>query len=79
MKTSALRLLFGGRLFFYFWLCWVFAAAWSFPWLCEESTGYSLVVVYGLLIAVASLMEGHGLSGVQASGVEALGLCMQAQ
>ena len=61
-------------IFFFFWLCWVFAAAWSFLWLCEESKGCSLVVVHGLLIAVASLIGEHGLWGVQASGVVALGL-----
>ena len=38
-------------LFIYFWLCWVFIAVQR---LC-------LVVVLGLLLAVASLIEEHGL------------------
>ena len=38
-------------LFIYFWLCWVFVAA----------HGLSLVVVQGLLIAVASLVAEHRL------------------
>ena len=33
--------------------------------------GYSLVVVLGLLIAMASVVVGHGLSGVWASVVVA--------
>ena len=37
--------------FFYFWLCWVFISA---------SRGYSLVVVLGLLLAVASLLRSKG-------------------
>ena len=38
------------------------------------SKGYSLAVVHGLLIAVASLIAEQGLFGAQASAVEALGL-----
>ena len=46
--------------FFYFWLCWVFLAAHGLS-LVVESRGCSLVVVRGLLIAVASLVAEHGL------------------
>ena len=35
------------------------------------SRGYSLAAVHGLLIVMASLTAGHGLSGMQASVVEA--------
>ena len=50
----------------YFWLCWVFIAA---HWLSlvAVSRGCSPVAVHGPLIAVASLVAEHGLSGVQAS------------
>jgi len=41
--------------FIYFWLCWVFIAAWDFP-LVSASGGYSLVAVCGLLIVLASLV-----------------------
>ena len=41
-----------------FWLCWVCCADFS---LAVTSSGYSLVVVFGLLIAVSSLVAGHGL------------------
>ena len=41
--------------FIYFWLCWVFIAAWDFP-LVSASGGYSLVAVCWLLIVVASLV-----------------------
>ena len=44
-----------------YWLCWVFVAACGLS-LVVESRGYSLVVVHGLLIAVASLVAEHGLS-----------------
>ena len=42
----------------YFWLCWVFIAA---LWLSLVTVigGYSLIVVHGLLIAVASLVAGY--------------------
>ena len=49
-------------LFIYFWLCWVFVAVWA-----------TLVVVCGLLIAVASLVE-HGFQGAWLSVVVAQGL-----
>ena len=42
--------------FFFFWLLWVFIAAHGLS-LVAESGGYSLVVVCGLLIAVASPVE----------------------
>ena len=44
---------------FYFWLRWVFFAAWSFS-SCGER-GLLFVAVHGLLIAVASLVVEHGL------------------
>ena len=47
--------------FIYFWLCWVFIAACSLS-LVVVSGGYSLVMVLGLLIVVASLVSVHGLS-----------------
>ena len=43
-------------LFLFFWLLWVFIAAHGLS-LVAESGGYSLVVVCGLLIAVASPVE----------------------
>ena len=39
------------------WLCWVFSCC----------AGHSLVVVWGLLIAVASLVAEHGAPGLQSS------------
>ena len=45
---------------FYFWLHWVFIAAWGFS-LVTESGGYSLVSVFRLLILVASLVAALGL------------------
>ena len=45
--------------FNFFWLYWVFAAHGLS--LVVESGGYSLVVVCGLLIAVASLVASHRL------------------
>ena len=44
---------------FIYWLCWVFVAAWTS--LAAASGGYTLVVICGLLIAVASLVAEHGL------------------
>ena len=47
-------------LFIYlFWLCWVFVAVCRLS-LVVGSGGYSLVVLHGLLMAVASLVN-HGL------------------
>ena len=48
----------------YFWLHWVFTAA----------QGLSLVVVHGLLIAVASFVEGHRFQSAQAQLVASCGL-----
>ena len=46
----------------YFWLCWVFTASLRLSLVVERNGGYSLVVVRGLLIALASLVSQHGLS-----------------
>ena len=48
-------------LFFYFWVCWVFAAAQAFLRLQQGVGGYSLAVMQGRLIAVASLVAEHRL------------------
>ena len=63
--------------FFYFWLCWVFLAAHGLS-LVVESRGCSLVVVRGLLIAVASLVAEHGLQAcrLQKLQQEASGVVM---
>ena len=45
--------------FIYFWLCWVFVDVQAFP-LVAASGGYSLIVVHGLLIAMASVFAEHG-------------------
>ena len=47
-------------LLIYFWLCWVFVAAWAF-FLAAASGGYFLVAVCRLLIAVASDGGARGL------------------
>ena len=47
-------------LFIYFWLCWVFVAAPGLS-LVVVSRGYSLDLVCGLLIVVASLVAALGL------------------
>ena len=44
------------KLFICFWLCWVFIAACGLS-LVAASRGYSLVAVWGLLIAMASFVE----------------------
>ena len=46
-------------LFIYLWLCWVFVAVHWFS-LVATSGDYSLVVMHGLLVAVASLVVEHG-------------------
>ena len=46
-----------------FWLCWVFAACYMGFSLFAARGSYSLVAVCRRLIAVASLIEEHGLSG----------------
>ena len=43
-------------LFIFVWLCWVFLVARTFFFLVAVTRDYSLVVVHGLLIAVASLV-----------------------
>ena len=53
-----LPFLFVNYYFIYFCLCWVFIAAQTFS-LVGESGGYSLVMVCGLLILVASLVAEH--------------------
>ena len=60
-------------LFFYFWLRWVFTAAWAFLYL-QRAGGYSLVAVHTFLIVVASLVAEHGLKGSGASVVVISGL-----
>ena len=47
------------NLFIYFWLHWVFVAAWAFS-SCGER-GLLFFAVRSLLIAVASLVAEHGL------------------
>lgn len=47
-------------LFIYFLLCWVFVAECGLS-LVAVSEGYSLVLVHGFFIAVASLVVGHRL------------------
>ena len=42
----------------YFWLCWVFVAAWT-P--VAVSWGYSRAAIFGLLTVVDSLVGQHGL------------------
>ena len=58
--------------FIYFWLCWVFLAAWVFS-LVGASGVYSLAVVLGLLIAMTSLW-GAQTSAARVSVVVAHGL-----
>ena len=53
-----LPFLFVNYYFIYFCLCWVFIAAQTFS-LVGESGGYSLVMMCGLLILVASLVAEH--------------------
>ena len=45
-------------LFIYFWLLWIFIAELGLS-LVAESWDYSLVVVHGLFIVVASLVGEH--------------------
>ena len=47
-------------LFVYFWLCWVFITVCGLS-LVVAGGGSSLVVVHGLLVAVASQVVEHGL------------------
>ena len=56
--SRVLPFLFVNYYFIYFCLCWVFIAAQTFS-LVGESGGYSLVMMCGLLILVASLVAEH--------------------
>ena len=60
-KASILLQIFFFNNFIYFWLCCVFIAAHRLS-LVVVSGGYSLVVVHGHLIVVASPFGEHGLS-----------------
>ena len=44
----------------YFWLCWIFSTMYELS-LVVVSSGYSLVMVLGLLVAVASLVAESSL------------------
>ena len=55
-------LYFKNFIFIYFWLYWIFIAVHGLS-LVVAPGGYPLVVVHRLLIAVASLIVEHGLSG----------------
>ena len=70
-SVAACKLFFFFLIFIY-WLCWVSVAAHGL-FLVSESEFYSLVVMCGLLFAVAALVE-HGLKGMWASGAAAHGL-----
>ena len=72
-KCSNFILFFFINLFIYFWLRWVFIAACGLFSSCGEQE-LLLVVVRGLLIAVASLIEEHRLQehGLSSCGSQAL-------
>ena len=57
--------------FFFFWLCWVFVSVCGLS-LVVTSRGYSLIVVHGLLIVVASLVVEHRVQCVPVSVAAAL-------
>ena len=57
----------------YFGLCWVFITTCGLS-LVVASWDYSLIVVYGLIIVVASLVVEHRLKGTQVSVVVVHGL-----
>ena len=67
LGRSSAHFLKGFYLFVYFWLFWVFVAVQLFS-SCDE-WGYTLVVVRGTLIAVASLVAEQALGCVQFSSV----------
>ena len=48
-----------GLFLFYFWLCWIFFAAWAFSSFGDQ--GLLFVALHGLLIVVVSLVAEHGL------------------
>ena len=52
------------KLSIYLWLCWVFVAVEVFS-LVMASGGYSVIAGCRILIALASLIVGHRLQGVQ--------------
>ena len=63
------------QFFFFFWLCWVFAAAWGLS-LVAASGGYSLLQHAGfslqwllLLWSMGSVVVAHGLSRSVACGI----------
>ena len=58
------------NLFIYFWLRWVFVAARGLS-LVAESGSYSLLVMRGLLIVVASVVVEHGRVGFSRCGTRA--------
>ena len=64
------------NLFFNLWLLWVFTVSCGLS-LVAESQGCSLAVVHSLLLAGASLIEGHRLSarGLRSCGIGAQLLC----
>ena len=59
--------------FFFFWLCWVFVSVCGLS-LVVTNRGYSLIVVHGLLIVVASLVVEHRVQCVPVSVAAALRL-----
>ena len=70
LKKILFLSIFFKELFIYFWLHWVFIATRGLS-LVAASGGYSLVVVCGLFVAVASLVSEHRLWGTWASVVAA--------
>ena len=66
-------------LLFYFWLCWVFAAAGLFLGLCEDSKGCSLVVVHGLSLQWLLLLGSMGSGVSRHQELWLLGSGVQAQ
>ena len=60
-------------IYFSFWLCWVFIAVWAF-FLVVAGRGFSLLLVCGLFIVVASPDSEHRLQGARASAAAACGL-----
>lgn len=63
---------------YHFVLHWVFCCTWAFS-LVSTSRGYSLVVVCGLLTAMASLAAEHGLWGTGSTAVAHRLSCPQAR
>ena len=58
--TTNTHNIFKSNIFIYFWLHWVFVAVRGLS-LVAMSGGYSFLAVRRLLVAVASLVEEHGL------------------